>query len=139
MSLTVSELGPLLLVAAGVLYFLGILPVVQVLAGFAGAVITGSTGWVGRLSTAIIGWAQHVLGSVLGHVAGGAAVGAIGLTVVLGVIFLHDLSPKKQAGNRTVWIGVALGFAIAAGITGIPALNTLHADIISAASTALSL
>ena len=137
MSLTVSELGALLLVLFAVFYWLGILPVVTAVFGFIGAVLVGTSGWLGRVAVDIGGWVSHFLGDITADLIGVAVVGV--LTIILGVIFIHDLSPKKTTGKRTAWVGVFLGFLIAAGATGIPALDGLHSAIVSGASSALSL
>ena len=137
MSLTVSELGALLLVLFAVFYWLGILPVVTAVIGFIGAVIVGTSGWLGRVAADVAGWVQHLLGTVTADLLGVSFVGI--LAVILLVIFIHDLSPKKSTGKRTAWIGVALGLLIAVGATGIPALDGLHSAIVSGASSALSL
>ena len=120
MNLTVSELGLLLLVLFGLFHYLRVLTQTRAILAFLGAVAVGLTGTVGRIAAGIAGWAQHVTGSV-GHWALGVSASFV-LFVVLAVILLHDLHPKKSASARTGWLALAVGIMLVAGVSQIPAL-----------------
>jgi hypothetical protein len=123
MSLTVAELGVLLLVLFGIFHYLRILTQTRAVIAFFGAVAVGLTGTVGRIAGAIAGWAQHVAGNI-GHWAFGVSASFI-LFVILVVILAHDLHPKKSATARTGWIALAVGILLVAGVSQIPALAPL--------------
>jgi hypothetical protein len=119
-NLTVAELGVLLLVLFGIFHYLRVLTQTRAILAFLGAVAVGLTGTVGRIAGAIADWAQQVTGN-LGHWALGVSVSFV-LFVVLAVILLHDLHPKKTASARTGWIALAVGILLVAGVSQIPAL-----------------
>jgi hypothetical protein len=123
MNLTVAELGVLLLVLFGLFHYLRILTQTRAILAFFGAVAVGLTGTVGRIAGAIAGWAQHVAGN-LGHWAFGVSASFI-LFVILVVILVHDLHPKKSASARTGWVALTVGILLVAGVSQIPALAPL--------------
>ena len=137
MKLTAPEFGVLLLVSFSVFYYLGKFAVFTALAGLLGTVLVGTQGLLGHLLADVAGWANRLVGDVLSNVLGFAVSGI--LAYVLGVIYIHDLHPKNPTGNRTAWIGIALGALIAGSVTGIPALAGLHSEINRAAASVLSL
>ena len=135
--MTPAELGVLSLALFAVFYFLGILATVTAFLGLVAVVLVGTQGWLGRTLVTITAWTQGKIGSITADALGAAFTGA--LTVVLVVIFIHDVHPKHSAGKRTAWIGVALGAVIVAGTTGIPALSGLRGDITHLATSVLHL
>lgn len=135
MTLTVSEVGVLFLLLFGVFHYLGKFATLRAILVFLGVVVVGSAGFLGRILGDIGTWAQNAFGSVTSW-AVGASVTA-GLFVVLGIIFVHDLHPKQTAGNRTGWIGLALGVLVVVGVAGIPALAHLRTDILNGLGSAV--
>jgi hypothetical protein len=136
MLLTVPELGGILIVLAGVLFFLGRLPTITALFAFFGLVIIGTAGWLGRALSATAGWVSHLFNTATANIIGGGLTAA--LTIALIVLFVHDVHPKNQAGHRTLWFGVALAAVIVAGVSGIPSLSGVRSGIINAASGVIS-
>jgi hypothetical protein len=129
-----TAIGVALLGVFGVLYFLGRMPTVTALSGFFGVVLTGTTGWLGRTLADVATWVQvHVVGRLTADIAGSSL--AFLATLIIGVIFVHDLHPRHTTGRRTAWLGIALGAIIVAGATGIPALNDLRQQIVSGVSS----
>lgn len=128
MNLTVSELGVLFLLLFGVFHFLHIFATIRAVLVFLGVVVVGNSGFVGRMLGDLGSWAQRTFGSITGWAIGVSLTA--GLFIVLGVIFAHDLHPKKGASKRTGWIGLALGVLVVAGVTGIPALAGLRGSIV---------
>jgi hypothetical protein len=137
MSVTVPELGAILLLLFALGYWLGVASTLTALAGFFGAVLLGDSGWIGRALTDIAMWVARMVGDATGDVLGVSFVAI--LTIGLGFVYLHDLHPRKSAGKRTAWIGVALGALVVAGATGIPALSGVHSAIVSAAGNVISI
>jgi hypothetical protein len=119
-NLTVAELGVLLLALFALFHYLRILAKTRAIMVFLGAVAVGLTGTVGRIADGIAGWAQDAAGS-LGHWAFGISASFVPF-VVLAVILLHDLHPKKTASGRTGWVALAAGIMLVAGVSQIPAL-----------------
>jgi hypothetical protein len=134
MTLTVPELGVLLLLVFGVLHFLHKLPTVRAVLVFLGIVAAGTTGFLGRMLGDIGTWAQNAFGSVTNWAIGAPL--AAGLFIVLLIVYVHDIHPKNKAAPRTGWIGLALGVLVVVGVTGIPALAGLHAGIVNLLSNA---
>ena len=130
-------IGVLLLALFGLFYWLSIFATARAVLAFVGTALVGFTGFSGR----VLAWlgregarfANDLLGWAFGPAA--AAIGGTVLVVVVGVIFVHDLSPKKTAGKRTGWAGVALAVLLLAGASGIPALNGIIPGVRSGVST----
>lgn len=124
MSLTVPELGALMLVLFAVFYWLGKLPATRAVLAFLGAVAIGTSGVAGRVLADIGTWLGSVGGSVTAWAFGTAVSGVVFL--IAAVIFIHDLHPKGgRASKRTGLIGLLLGASLAAGVALIPALAPL--------------
>jgi hypothetical protein len=114
--------GLVLLLLFGLFYWLSIFALPRAVLAFTGTILIGFTGWAGHaIGTATL-WIAHMANSLTGW-AFAAPVGGTILTVIAGVIFVHDLWPKRGARKRTGWAGVALALLMLAGVTGIPALN----------------
>jgi hypothetical protein len=123
MSLTVPELGVLFLLIFGVTLWLGVFPTTRAILGFLGVVAVGTSGFAGQIMADIGAWAQSAFGSLTGWIFGVPL--AVGLFIILAFIFIHDLSPKKTAGKRTGWVGIALGVLVVIGVAGFPLLAGL--------------
>jgi hypothetical protein len=120
MNLTVAELGVLLLLLFGVFHYLRILAGTRAVLAFLGAVAVGLTGVVGRIAGGIALWAQHAVGSVTAW-AFGTTLSA-GLFIVLVILLVHDLHPKRSASARTGYVALAVGILLVAGVAQFPAL-----------------
>lgn len=137
MSLTVSEVGALLLIAFLLFHWLRIFATATAILGLVAVVLTGTSGWLGRVLADVTGWVEHLTSTVTANLIGVSFTGA--LFIGLAIVYVHDLHPRHQAGQRTAFIGVALGALIVAGVTGIPALSGLHSAISSAAGSVVSI
>ena len=130
--MTLLEWGALALVVAFTLYWLGVLPKIQVLLAFIGTcIVTG--GLFGHLLTRAVTLVSNLLGTLTGKIFGAAIPGL--LVIVLGILFVHDLSPKKNAGKRTFWVGIALAACLVAGLSSFTALNQVPANVRTGVST----
>ena len=119
MSLTVPELGALMLVFFALFYWLGIFAKTRAVFAFLGAVaVTG--GAVGRLLSRIVTALAGAGGTLTTWLFGTAVAGV--LFIAAAVIFIHDMHPKKGAGKRTGWIALLLGASLATAAVTIPAL-----------------
>lgn len=127
MTLTVSELGVLLLLAFVTLHYLRALPKARALCGFLGVMLIGTAGFAGDAISDSAMWLQAKLGLVTAWVFGVAVTGP--LVVVLFIILMHDLHPKKQASRRTGLIAVVLGAVIAVGVAGVPMLAGVDSGV----------
>ena len=120
------EWGAIALVLAGLFYWLGVFPKIQVLLGFVGTcIVTG--GLFGSLLAKAVTFVSNLLGTLTGKIFGVAIPGI--LVIILLVLFIHDLSPKKNAGKRTFWVGVALAACLVAGLSSFTALNQVPANV----------
>ena len=80
--MTLLEWGALALVTAGMFYWLGILPKIQVILGFTGTcIVTG--GLFGSLLTRVVTLVSDLLGTLTGKIFGVAIPGL--LVIVLGI------------------------------------------------------
>src|SRR2546421_7753599 len=89
-----------------VFYWLGIFAKTRALFAFLGVCLLIG-GIVGRILTAAATWIAQIsdkLASALFGVAGGITL----ISVVLAIIFIHDMLPRNRAGKRTAFIGIAL-------------------------------
>jgi hypothetical protein len=127
-SLTLLGIGVLMLVAFGLFYWLTIFATFRAILAFAGVILVGYAGWLGRTIHTVTMWIVHLGNSLTGWALGVAVCGTA-LTLIAGGIFLHDLHPKKATQKRTGWAGVALALLLLAGATGIPALNGIAPGI----------
>ena len=121
-SLGPTTMGAIMLVLFGVFYWLSIFATVRAILAFVGTILLGSSGFIGSGLQTAVQWVVNLGGTASGW-AFGVATGGMILTIVTLVIFVHDLHPKKTAGKRTGWAGVALAALLLAGVSGIPALN----------------
>jgi hypothetical protein len=128
MSLTVSELGGLMLLVFGVLRFLGIFANPRAVLAFLGVVVIGSAGFLGNIFATAGSWIQSTGGSVTQWALGVPLVAAPAIAV--GIILIHDLHPKNTAGKRTDLLAILAGAFIVVGVAGIPALSGLHSIIL---------
>jgi len=135
-SLTVPELGALLLVFFGLFYWLGIFAKTRAVFAFLGAVAIGTGGAVGHLLARISTALANAGGALTAWLFGGAIAGI--LFIAAAAVFLHDMHPKKGAGKRTGWIALLLGASLATAAVTIPALapvasgvNSLLANVVT--------
>ena len=130
--MTLIEWGALALVAAGMFYWLGILPKIQVILAFIGTcIVTG--GLFGHLLTRGVTLVSNLLGTLTGKIFGAAVPGL--LVIILGILFIHDLLPKNTTGKRTFWVGIALAACLVAGLSSFTALNQVPANVRTGVST----
>ena len=120
MTLTPSELGVLCLVLFGLFYWLNIFAKLRAVLAFIGVIGIADGGFIGRLLADAGRALQRAVGAVTAWAFGASL--AAGLFIVLVVIFIHDLHPKKTAGNRTGWVAILLGAILVVGVFQIPAL-----------------
>lgn len=119
MSLTVPELGALLLVFFFLFYWLGIFAKTRAVFAFLGAVaVTG--GVLGHVLARITAALANAGGAVTTWLFGTAIAGI--LFIVAAVILIHDMHPKKGASRRTGWIALLLGASLGTAAAVIPAL-----------------
>ena len=124
--MSVLAIGAICLVAAFVFHWLGIFIKVRAILAFIGTcTVTG--GLFGRLLTGGVHIVNGLFGSLAGKVFGIGLPGV--LVIVLGIVFLHDLHPKKGAQSRTMYVGMALAACLVAGASSIPALNHLPSNV----------
>ena len=127
MSLTVPELGALMLVLFGLFYFLGIFAKTRAVFAFLGAVAIGTGGALGHVLNRVATALASAGGALTSWLFGGAIAGV--LFIAAAVIFIHDMHPKKGAGKRTGWIALLLGASLATAAVTIPALAPLASGI----------
>ena len=136
-SLSLGAIGALCLVLFGVFYWLGILSTTRAVLAFIGGILIGSAGFLGHALTAVGSWLSALGATVTSWAFGFPVLAAV--TVIVGIVFVHDLMPKHTAGKRTGWAGLILAGLIVAGATGIPALNSVGTTIQSAVTNAKSI
>ena len=126
-SWSLFAIGILLLVLFGLFYWLSVFTTARAVMAFVGTILIGFSGFAGKvlswLGTEGAKLADWTLGWAFGHAA--ATVGGTVLTLAALIIFVHDLHPKKTAGKRTGWAGIALAVLLLAGVSGIPALQQI--------------
>ena len=127
MSLTVPELGALLLVLFALFYWLGIFAKTRAAFAFLGAVAIGTGGTLGHFLNRIAAALADAGGAVTAWLFGGAIAGV--LFIVAAVIFIHDMHPKKGATRRTGWIALLLGASLTTAAVTIPALAPLASGV----------
>jgi hypothetical protein len=120
MHLTVAETGVLCILLFGIFHYLGILAKTRSVLAFLGAASVGLTGTVGRIAGGIAGWAQHMVGTITTWAFGVSLSAA--LFIVLAILLVHDLHPRKSASGRTGYVALAVGILLVAGVAQFPAL-----------------
>jgi hypothetical protein len=124
--MTILSIGAVCLVAAVVFHWLGVFVKARAIMAFIGTcIVTG--GLFGHLISRGVDIVSGLLGSLAGKVFGVALPGV--LVIVLGIVFIHDLHPRKSASGRTMYVGIALAACLVAGISTIPALNSVPANV----------
>lgn len=121
MALTAAEVSGLCLIFWIVFRWLGIFAKTRAVLALVAAI--GIGGFLGRALARVVTWLSHLTGTVTGWALGVAIPAA--LFLVLAVILIHDLHPKKGASARTDYVALAVGALLVAGVTGIPALAPL--------------
>jgi uncharacterized membrane protein YvlD (DUF360 family) len=120
------EWGVVALVLAGVFHWLRIFATIRSILGFIGTCIV-TTGLFGLVLDKVVIWVAHLTNAVTGKVFG---VGIPGLIIlVLAIVFIHDLHPKKGASGRTLWVGIALAACLVGGISSWSAVNHIPSDV----------
>jgi MFS family permease len=127
-SLSLSLIGAIMLVLFGVFYWLSVLATTRAILAFLGTILIAGAGFIGGALTTVATWLSNLGGSVSGW-AFGVHAGGIIATIIVGVVFIHDLMPKKTAGKRTGWAGIILAALIVSGVTGIPALSNVPSAV----------
>jgi hypothetical protein len=139
MSITAAELAGLFLLLFGVFHWLGILPKARAVLAFLGAVTLGASGHFGSLVAGAFAWVSNAFGAVTAWAFGVAVTG--GLVIVLAIVLIHDLHPRKPAGKRTGFLALAVGLAVAAGVASLPFLagvSGLVVQLMTGIASALS-
>jgi hypothetical protein len=125
--MTHAEIGALMLLGFGLLYFTNKLPTIRAILAFLGTILIGTDGHLtGWLST-VVTWMANETSSLTGWAIGVAVPGALAL--IAGYFFVHDLLPKNSAGKRTGWAGILLAGLIVAGATGFSALDNVPSAV----------
>jgi hypothetical protein len=132
-ALTPSELGVLCLLLFGLFYWLGIFAKLRAVLALIGVIGIADGGFLGRLLATAGAALQRAVGAVTAWAFGASL--AAGLFIILLVIFIHDLHPKKSAGKRTGWVAVLLGAILVVGVFQIPALAPVTAALWSLPSS----
>lgn len=127
MHMTVAELGVLCILLFSLFHYLRILAKTRSVLALLGAASVGLDGVVGRLAGSLAGWAQRAVGSVTTWAFGVSLSAA--LFIVLAVLLIHDLHPKKNASARTGWVALAVGIMLVAGVSQLPALAPVASGI----------
>jgi hypothetical protein len=128
-SLGIDAIGVLCLVLFGLFYWLSIFATFRAILAFVGTCLLGTVGFLGGALHAVVLWLVSILDNLGAWAFGVAAIGGLIATVVSGIIFAHDLHPKKTAGKRTGWAAIAFAALLVAGVSGIPALDNLPATV----------
>lgn len=127
-SLSATGLGVLMLVLFGIFYWLSIFATTRAVLAFVGTCLIGTAGFLGGALHALATWVTQLASSASSWAVGIGLGGTI-LVIITGVIFVHDLMPKKTAGRRTGWAGIALAALLIAGVSGIQSLNNVPANV----------
>jgi hypothetical protein len=142
MKLTVAEMGVLCILLFGLFHYLRILAKTRSVLALLGAASVGLDGAVGRLAGSLAVWAQRVAGNITAWAFGVSLSAA--LFVVLAILLVHDLHPKKNASARTGWVALTVGVFLVAGVSQLPvlapvagAIRSLLSDITGFVNTTL--
>jgi hypothetical protein len=125
--MTNAEIGVLMLVSFGLLYFLNKMPTIRALLAFFGTILVGTDGHLTHWLSVVATWLATETSTLGGWLLGVGVPGI--LTIIAGGVFIHDLLPKHSAGKRTGWAGILLAALIVAGATGFSALNNVPAAV----------
>jgi hypothetical protein len=138
MFLTAASVAGLALVFWILFHWLGIFAKTCAVLALIAAI--GIGGFLGRALVRVVTWLTQLTGTVTGWALGVAIPAA--LFLVLAVLLIHDLHPKKGASHRTAYVALGVGALLVAGVTGIPAfaplasaLRALPANIASFVNT----
>jgi hypothetical protein len=129
-----SVLGLLMLAAFGLFYFLGIFATARAILAFVGGCLLGTAGFAGGFVSKVAHWAADLANSATSW-AFGVGAGAVVLTVLVAIIFIHDLMPKHTAGKRTGWAGLVLALLLVTGVSGIQAANSIPGTVRNGVTT----
>ena len=124
---SLPALGVLMLVLFGVFYWLAIFATIRATLAFVGTILIGSAGFVGNALGAAARWLVTLGGTLTSWAFGTSVLAAV--TIVVLVVFIHDLHPRNSAGKRTGWAGVLLAALLIGGVSGIPALNNVPSAV----------
>lgn len=124
---SLPALGVLMLVLFGVFYWLAIFATIRAILAFVGTILIGSAGFVGNALGAAARWLVTLGGTLTSWAFGTSVLAAV--TIVVLVVFIHDLHPRNSAGKRTGWAGILLAALLIGGVTGIPALNNVPSAV----------
>ena len=133
--MTTLEIGGLCLLVFAVFHWLGKFAKLRAVLAFVGVCcVTG--GFLGGLLGRGATWVSNVFGAATGWAIGVAL--PLGLVVVLGIIFIHDLHPKNGASKRTSFVGIALAALLVVGAAGVASLDSIPAKIQNGVSQTIS-
>jgi hypothetical protein len=128
--------GAVFLVIAVLLHFLRVFTRSRAVLAFLGTCLLGA-GLFRELLVRAATEVSRLTDSLVGKAFGVAVPGL--LVVVLGIIFLHDLHPSGGgASRRTMWLGIALGACLIAGVSAFPAVNQIPSDVHTTVATVTS-
>jgi len=116
-----------LIVLAGMSYWLGVFQNARVWAILLGPILVGVGGHLFGWLAGLIGWAGQFGGTLTTWAFGVAVPGLI--AIALSFYVIHGLHPKNRAGKGHFWAALILGVAIAAGITNVQLLNNLPTTV----------
>jgi hypothetical protein len=125
-----AEAGAIFIALSVTAYLLGKFATLRSVGIFLGVILVGINGHVvaftarvleilGRFTSVVLVWGLGVTAGIAGIV----------IVAVLGFIMIHDWMPRNAAKKRTFWISLAMGLIIAAGATGVAALDNFRADL----------
>lgn len=127
-SMTVSAVGAVLLVLFGIFYWLRIFHTAGAICAFVGMCLVGTSGVIGGILAHVATWAAGLANHATVW-AFGVGAGAVAVTLITAVIFIHDLMPKHAAGRRTGWAGIVLALLLITGVSGITAANSIPGTV----------
>lgn len=126
--MTPAEWGLVIAAVAVTLHFLKWMPTVASLGIFLGIILVGINGKLVLFASRLLEFVGRFVGSVGAYLFGvSATVIGVVIVVVLGVILIRHWSTKAK--RSTFWLAGIMAVIIAAGATGIAALNNLPTDL----------
>lgn len=129
--MSVTVLGAVALVVAFMCFLLKIAPKVQAILAFIGTCIIAG-GLFGSILHRGAVALSHVTDSLVGRAFGVAVPGI--LVIILLILFVHDLHPRKGASRRTFFVSMALAACLVAGLSSFGPLNNVPSDVRSGAA-----